>query len=50
VVGGFTDIGYWSSTEYNSSETWFQRFWDINTYQNYDYKIGLGYVRAIRAF
>jgi hypothetical protein len=50
VVGGFTaDIGYWSSTEYSSSETWFQLF-GILDYQNYDFKIGLGYVRAIRAF
>jgi len=47
-IGGFADLGYWSSSEYNTIYAWRQYFG--SGAQNYDNK-GITYrVRAIRAF
>ena len=47
-VGGFADNGYWSSTEKEIYQAWFQYFYSGN--QNYDGK-GVYYpFRAVRAF
>jgi hypothetical protein len=49
VVGGFADHSYWSSTELNSDNAWYQRF--ITGSQANGNKDGItGYVRAVRAF
>ena len=48
IVGGFESGGYWSSTEYNSSNAWYQNFG--SGYQDYGNKANTYYVRAIRAF
>ncbi len=49
VVGGFADVGYWSSTEYASNYAWGQYFND--GYQGYGTKFTtLILVRAVRAF
>ena len=48
LVGGFASAYYWSSTEYNISYAWEQRFDDGS--QGYFYKANTFYVRAVRAF
>jgi hypothetical protein len=48
-IGGFRDDIYWSSTEYDNSNLWFQRFYGGGS-QDYGNKFGPGYVRAIRTF
>jgi len=48
VVGGFTTTNYWSSTESDATNAWYQNF-NINT-QTASAKTGTAYVRAIRAF
>jgi hypothetical protein len=49
AIGGFANYGYWSSTEYDYGNAWFQYFY--NGFQNYGYpKDVTFYVRAIRAF
>lgn len=48
LVGGFANGGYWSSTEFNSTDAWPMDF--ASGTQNNDIKATSGYVRAIRAF
>ena len=49
VVGSFTTYYYWSSSEYDVDDAWFQYF--MNGVQYYNLKdTPLPYVRAIRAF
>ena len=48
VVGGFSTIGYWSSSEFVITNTWFQRF--DNGIQDNTNKANFGRVRAVRAF
>ncbi len=48
VVGGFVDNDYWSSTEYNSVNAYYQYI--TNGVQGNFYKYGYVSVRAIRAF
>lgn len=51
VVGGFTNNGYWSSTEYGyyyDYGSWYQYF--ANGVQYYYYKANILRVRAVRAF
>jgi Protein of unknown function (DUF1566) len=48
VVGGFTNTIYWSSTESNSTEAWYQFF--STGFQFTNTKNNAYYVRAIRAF
>jgi hypothetical protein len=48
VVGGFTNINYWSSCENDATIAWFQSF-DTGV-QAFGYKYYTAYVRAIRAF
>jgi len=46
--GGFSNTNYWSSTEFDNYDAWFQNF--LNGYQNY-YNKNFNYnVRAVRAF
>jgi len=47
-VGGFTDVYYWSSSDYDASHAWLQDFNDGNQYYN-DKDEGHR-VRAVRAF
>lgn len=47
-VGGFADIYYWSSIEYDSNFAWYQSF--IAGGQNYCSKDYTLWVRAVRAF
>lgn len=47
-IGGFAGTFYWSSTEYNASNAWFQYF--DNGFQSYDSKSRQFFVRAARAF
>ena len=47
-VGGFADVDYWSSTEYDSNSAWSQSFFDGR--QNLSSKNNPNYVRAIRTF
>ncbi len=47
-VGGFVEDGYWSSSENDANNAWYQNFYDGNQY-NY-YKSLFYRVRAIRAF
>lgn len=47
-VGGFASGYYWSSSEYNGGNAWFQGFTIGN--QDYDPKYGTKRVRAVRAF
>ena len=48
VVGGFANNYYWSSTENDNYDAWFQYFYDGNQY--YSAKYYTDSVRAIRAF
>lgn len=48
TIGNFTSNFYWSSTEDNSSNAWFQNF--FNGGQNNSFKFNTFYVRAVRAF
>jgi hypothetical protein len=48
VVGGFANDNYWSSTEYNSFNAWYQNFYNGN--QNASGKNYTIRVRAVRAF
>jgi hypothetical protein len=48
VVGGFSLYEYWSSTEQDASNAWFQ-FFDSGV-QDYYFKISTYSVRAVRAF
>lgn len=48
AVGGFVNAFYWSSTEYNSFNAYYQNF--SSGFQSYNDKINKRYVRAIRAF
>jgi hypothetical protein len=48
VVGGFSSIIYWSSSEYSNDTAWYQYF--LNGNQFLDNKFGAGFVRAVRAF
>jgi hypothetical protein len=48
VVGGFANDVYWSSTEYDDYDAWFQSF--VNGGQSYYSKDSPFHVRAIRAF
>jgi aBig family protein len=47
-VGGFADDNYWSSSEGNDSNAWFQTFFGGN--QGYAVKNDSSWVRAVRAF
>ena len=47
-VGGFADFNYWSSTENDTNNAWFQGVY--NGLQNYYNKNSNTYVRAIRVF
>jgi hypothetical protein len=48
VIGGFASDSYWSSTEINNSNAWYEYFPNGNN-TNGD-KSSLNYVRAVRAF
>jgi hypothetical protein len=48
VIGGFATRVYWSSSEYDADDAWYQ-FFDIGD-QDYSYKAGAIYVRPVRAF
>ncbi|MCH2024030.1 MAG: DUF1566 domain-containing protein, partial [Saprospiraceae bacterium] len=48
AIGGFNNSIYWSSTEYDWQNAWWQSFGSGN--QNDGSKNGPGYVRAVRAF
>jgi hypothetical protein len=39
---------YWSSTEFNSSNVWYQNFYDGNKYKGRNKNYGDIYVRAVR--
>jgi hypothetical protein len=47
-VGGFVESGYWSSTEADTGNAWFQFFYD--GYLGGNYKGSALYVRPVRAF
>jgi hypothetical protein len=48
AIGGFSDNGYWSSTEYASNLAWAQYFnFGVQTDVSKNYPL---YVRAIRSF
>ena len=48
LIGGFAPSYYWSSTEANANNAWYQVFFNGNQYGSY--KNYAGKVRAIRAF
>jgi len=49
LIGGFAAAGYWSSSEYDTNDAWFENF--VSGFQGGDVKYDhVGYVRAIRAF
>ncbi|MCX6279283.1 MAG: DUF1566 domain-containing protein [Bacteroidetes bacterium] len=49
AIGGFVDTRwYWSSSEYDASNAWYQHFGDGS--QEYFYKYNANKVRAVRAF
>jgi hypothetical protein len=51
AVGGFSNAGYWSSTENNSTDAWYQAFVDDGSIvQTANTKVVTSYIRAIRAF
>ncbi len=45
-IGGFANLSYWSSTEYDTNDAWLQYFG--NGYQSYGNKSSALYVRAVR--
>ena len=45
-IGGFANTIYWSSTEYDDFNAWFQFF--NNGYQSTNSKYGTYYVRAVK--
>jgi len=47
-VGGFADLGYWSSTEASETNAWI-RFFDIGNEGNFG-KFNTSPIRAVRAF
>ena len=47
-VGNLSNSYYWSSTEYDSNNAWYQDF--NNGVQNVSFKFSTYYVRAVRAF
>jgi hypothetical protein len=48
-IGGFSSVQYWSSSEYNARNAWYQTF--SNSYQStYSSKSNSRRVRAVRAF
>ena len=47
-IGGFANSSYWSSTEYGSTDAWYQYF--ANGDQDSFYKNDTSYVRAVRNF
>jgi hypothetical protein len=49
VVGGFIYGDYWSSSEYSAGSAWFKNFNDYG-HQDYESKVNINYVRAVRAF
>jgi len=49
VVGGFANANYWSSTEFDNVNAWWQNFTYGNQYNDY-LKSAQHYVRAVRAF
>ena len=48
AIGGFTDYGYWSSSEFYADYAWGQGFFSGGQYG--DAKHSTGRVRAVRAF
>ena len=48
AVGGFANVNYWSSTEFNNSNAW-KQFFNLGS-QFLNYKSYYGLVRAVRAF
>ena len=46
-IGGFANLGYWSSTEDDSNDAWTQDF--TSGLQFYFNKVNFSYVRAVRA-
>jgi hypothetical protein len=46
-IGGFAEACYWSSSEFNNYNAWYQNFFNGN--QNFYYKYYTYYVRAVRA-
>jgi clan AA aspartic protease (TIGR02281 family) len=51
MVGGFKDVYYWSSTEYDSRVAWVQFFYTLHDGPQYsNYKFGKYHVRAVRFF
>jgi len=48
MVGGFADVNYWSSTEFDNVFAWSEYF--LNPIQSVTNKDGIFFVRAIRAF
>ena len=47
-VGGFSSVSYWSSSEANSNDAWYQTFYYGDQY--YNTKTTTSYVRPVRAF
>jgi len=47
-IGGFVENNYWSSTESNATNAWFQLFTSGNQYYNFKNLTNL-YVRAVRS-
>lgn len=51
AIGGFANIGYWSSSEYDFQYVWMQNFTSNNGSQGYSDKVyNTLHVRAIRTF
>ena len=48
-LGGFVDLGYWSSSEFDASNAWFQLFHDGFQYVS-NKNFSTFYVRPVRAF
>ena len=48
VIGGFANNAYWSSSEYDADDAWYEYF--ANGDQDYYGKNYTAYVRAVRAF
>ena len=47
-VGGFSGDYYWSSSEFDVDDAWYQHFYSGNQYDSTKYFTG--YVRPVRAF